>query len=181
MYILLARLLEQPHQFVQNSCLFCKKKRTFSILHTHFYKTPTLVYLFYHLFYLNNNISLIFYYIKQNTTHMAPPTSFFLFLTPTLPFSLNHLLLSCFPFPSSFFSLFFLFFNRFLKLKPTSPPPSSHCRHCHIATNNPSQPQLQQPTTAISNLDEVLHGPHLTSSWFWLILEFDFIWFLLVL
>ena len=49
----------------------------FSILHTHFYKTPTLVYLFYHLFYLNNNISLIFYYIEQITTHMNPPTFFF--------------------------------------------------------------------------------------------------------
>ena len=88
------------------------KKNTFSILHTHFYKTLTLVYLFYHLFYLNNNISLIFYYIKQTTTHMALPTSFFLFLTPTLSFSLNHLLLSCFSFPSSFFSLFFLFLQQ---------------------------------------------------------------------
>ena len=65
---------------MQNSCLFCKKKHTFSILHTHFYKTPTSVYLFYHLFYLNNNISLIFYYIKQTTTHMAPSTFFLYFL-----------------------------------------------------------------------------------------------------
>ena len=98
---------------MQNSYLFCKKKKhTFSILHIHFYKILTSIYLFYHLFYLNNNISLIFYYIKQTTTHMAPPTSLFLFLTPTLSFSLNHLLLSCFPFLSSFFSLFFLFLQQ---------------------------------------------------------------------
>ena len=50
----------------------------FFILHIYFYKIPTSIYLFYHLFYLNNNISLIFYYIKQITTHMAPPTFFFL-------------------------------------------------------------------------------------------------------
>ena len=50
---------------MQNSCLFCKKKHTFSILHTHFYKTSISIYLYYHIFYLNNNISLIFYYIKQ--------------------------------------------------------------------------------------------------------------------
>ena len=74
-----SKFLKQPHQSVQNSCLFCKKKKhNFSILHTHFYKTPTSVYLFDHLFYLNNNISLIFYYIKQTTTHMAPSTFFFL-------------------------------------------------------------------------------------------------------
>ena len=63
---------------MQNFCLFCKKKYTFSILHTYFYKTLISVYLFYHLFYLNNNIFLIFYYIKQTTTHMAPSTFFFL-------------------------------------------------------------------------------------------------------
>ena len=57
---------------------FARKNIFFSILHTHFYKTSTSIYLFYHLFYLNNNISLIFYYIKQTTIHMAPPTFFFL-------------------------------------------------------------------------------------------------------
>ena len=31
-----------------------KKKNTFSILHTNFYKTPTSVYLLYTLFYINN-------------------------------------------------------------------------------------------------------------------------------
>ena len=64
---------------IPNFCLFCKKKHTFSILHTHFYKTSILVYLFYHLFYLNNNSFLIFfYYIKQTNIHMSPPTFFFL-------------------------------------------------------------------------------------------------------
>ena len=121
---------------MQNSYLFCKKKKNilFSILHIHFYKILTSVYLFYHLFYLNNNISLIFYYIKQTTTHMAPPTSLFLFLTPTLSFSLNHLLLSCFPFPSSFFSLFFLFLQQIFQTQTNltaaiiALPPLSH-RH----------------------------------------------------
>ena len=97
----------------------------------HFYKIFTSVYLFYHLFYLNNNISLIFYYIKQTTTHMAPATSLFLFLTPTLSFSLNHLLLSCFPFPSSFFSLFFLFLQQISQTQTNliaaiiTPPPTT--------------------------------------------------------
>ena len=63
---------------VENSYLFCKKKYIFSILSTYFYKTPILIYLFYHLFYLNNNISLIFYYIKQITIHMAPLIFFLL-------------------------------------------------------------------------------------------------------
>ena len=78
--IWLLKKLEQPHQSVQNSCLFCKKKHiffyfTFSL----FYKTPTLVYLFYHLFYLNNNISLIFFIIsnKPLPTWPNPPFSFF--------------------------------------------------------------------------------------------------------
>ena len=39
---------------VHNFSLFCKKKHTFSILYTHFYKTPTSVYLLYTLFYINN-------------------------------------------------------------------------------------------------------------------------------
>ena len=165
---------------MQNFCLFYIIEHIFSILHIHFYKTPISIYVFYHLFYLNNNISLILYYILQTTTHRTPPTFFFLFLMPislflwTISFSLVFLFL-----PSSLYSFFF--FNRFLKFKPTSPSPSSHSRHHHVATNNPSQPQLQRPTTATSNLDVVLHCPHLTSSWFWLILEFDFIWFLLVL
>ena len=56
-YFRIITFSEQLHQSVQNSYLFCKKKHIFSILHTHFYKIPTLVYLFYNLFYLNNNIS----------------------------------------------------------------------------------------------------------------------------
>ena len=101
-----------------------QKKYTFSILHAHFYKTLRSIYLFYHLFYLNNNISLIFYYIKQTTTHMAPP----IFLS----FSHANSLFFSEPSPSFLFSFslysFFFFFSRFLKLKPTSLPPSSH-RH----------------------------------------------------
>ena len=64
---------------IPNYCLFCKKKHTFSILHTHFYKTSILVYLFYHLFYLNNNISLIFFIIsnKPISTWAHLPFSFF--------------------------------------------------------------------------------------------------------
>ena len=38
--------LEQPHQFIQIFYLFYTKKPTFSILHIHFYKTHTSVYLF---------------------------------------------------------------------------------------------------------------------------------------
>ena len=65
---------------------------------------------------------------------MAPPTSLFLFLTPTLSFSLNHLLLSCFPFPSSFFSLFFLFLQQIFQTQTNltaaiiALPPLSHRR-----------------------------------------------------
>ena len=40
-------LLEYPHQWMQTSRLFYTKKATFSILHTHFYKPHTSVYLFY--------------------------------------------------------------------------------------------------------------------------------------
>ena len=43
-------LLEQLHQLVQNFFHFAPLKPTFSILHTHFYKTPTSVYLFCKIF-----------------------------------------------------------------------------------------------------------------------------------
>ena len=42
-----------------------QKIHTLSILHTQFYKTPTLVCLFYYLFYLNNHFSHFFYYSSQ--------------------------------------------------------------------------------------------------------------------
>ena len=45
---------------MQNFYLFCKRKSIFSILHTHIYKTLTSVYLFYHLFYLNNHFPHFF-------------------------------------------------------------------------------------------------------------------------
>ena len=42
--------------------LFYTKKVTFSIFHTHFYKTPTLVYLFYTFIQQNIHFFTIFYY-----------------------------------------------------------------------------------------------------------------------
>ena len=72
---------------MQIFCLFCKKKLTFSILHAHFYKTPTSVCLFYHLFYLNNHFPhffLIFYLKLSLSTHktLSIPTETLLFKTP---------------------------------------------------------------------------------------------------
>ena len=61
--------LKQPHQSMQNSCLFCTKKHIFSILHTYFYKTPTSIYLFYNLFYLNNHFLTFFYYFISNSLY----------------------------------------------------------------------------------------------------------------
>ena len=63
--------LEQPHQFIQIFYLFYTKKPTFSILHIHFYKTPTLVYLFY--IYLFNKIFIIlqFFIIHSLTTPLS--------------------------------------------------------------------------------------------------------------
>ena len=43
--------LEQLHQSVQKIPSILHKKPTFSILHYHFYKTPTSIYLLYTLFY----------------------------------------------------------------------------------------------------------------------------------
>ena len=70
MYLQLNQL-EQPHQSMQIFCLFCKKKLTFSILHAHFYKTPTSVCLFYHLFYLNNHFSHFFFIIFHWSHHLT--------------------------------------------------------------------------------------------------------------
>ena len=50
-----------------------QKKPTFSILHTHFYKTPTAICLFYHLFYLNNHFPHFFYYyLSQFSLSLSP-------------------------------------------------------------------------------------------------------------
>ena len=61
---------------MQISCLFCKKNLLFSILHTHFYKTPTSVCPFYYLFYLNNHFPHFFYYFISNSlsplTRLSP-------------------------------------------------------------------------------------------------------------
>ena len=72
---------------MQIFCLFCKKNLLFSILHTHFYKTPTSVCLFYHLFYLNNHFPhffLIFYLKLSLSTHktLSIPTETLLSKTP---------------------------------------------------------------------------------------------------
>ena len=42
--------LEQPHQLVEKIPSILHKKPIFSILHHHFYKTPTSIYLFYKTF-----------------------------------------------------------------------------------------------------------------------------------
>ena len=42
-------------------------KTYFSILHTHFYKTPTSIHLFYHLFYLNNHFLTFLIIILSQT------------------------------------------------------------------------------------------------------------------
>ena len=74
---------------------------SFSILHTHFYKTPALVCLFYILFYLNN-ISHFYYYFTA--THDPP----ILTHTPTQIIYLISFffLLFSFPSPSFFFCIF---------------------------------------------------------------------------
>ena len=91
-----------------------KKKPTFSILHTHFYKISTSVCLFYTFFYLNN-IILTFFLLF--TTIYPGPTNFnthaisdlYLFLF------LFHLLLFFFSF-SFFLLLHFFFFSIFIFL-----------------------------------------------------------------
>ena len=83
---------------VHNFSLFCKKKHTFSILHTHFYKTLTSVYLLYTLFYINN--IFLFYFpltLKLSTSHFP--------LTYKVSTSLSFLKVSASPF------FFFFFFD----------------------------------------------------------------------
>ena len=54
-----------------NSCIinthFYTKNLLFFILHTHFYKTPTSVDLFYHMFYLNNHFLTFLLIILSQT------------------------------------------------------------------------------------------------------------------
>ena len=57
---------------MRNFYLFCPKKPTFCILHTHFYKTPISVCLFYHLFYLNNHFPHFFLIIYLNPLSPFP-------------------------------------------------------------------------------------------------------------
>ena len=73
---------------VHNLNLFCKKKHTFSILHTYFYKRSTSIYLLYTLFYINN--IFLFYFsltLKLSAslfslTHKFIPQSLYLSLIP---------------------------------------------------------------------------------------------------
>ena len=69
-------ILEHPPNFPS----ILHKKLFFSILHTHFYKTPTSVYLFYPLFYLNNHFSHFFIIILSQTLSLNSRDS--LFQTP---------------------------------------------------------------------------------------------------
>ena len=50
----------------KNSVYFTQKKPTFSILHHHFYKTPTSVHLLYTNLSLNNHLLLLFYYLSSH-------------------------------------------------------------------------------------------------------------------
>ena len=94
--------------------LFCTKKSTFFMLHTHFYKTPTSVCLLYTFFYLNNIILNFFYYsqlypgLTNFNTHAISDLYLFLFL-------FHFLLLFFFSF-SFFLLLHFFFFSVFVFL-----------------------------------------------------------------
>ena len=91
-----------------------QEKPTFFILHTHFYKIPTSICLFYHLFYLNNYFSHFFIlfptgpttipnspkYLWHSLSLYFPPSSCFLFL-----------LFLSFPSPSYIFGIFIFFFS----------------------------------------------------------------------
>ena len=93
-----------------------QEKPTFFILHTHFYKIPTSICLFYHLFYLNNYFSHFFILFPTSPTTI-----------PNSPKYLWHSLSLYFP-PSSCF--LFLFFFLFLLLL-TSSASSSSSSHSH--------------------------------------------------
>ena len=72
--------LEQPHQFVQIFCLFCKKKPTFSILHIHFYKNTHISLSILHIYLIKYSFFYIFYYFLPSplwhklTTSSSPST-----------------------------------------------------------------------------------------------------------
>ena len=79
------------------------KKTIFSILHTHFYKTPTSIYLLYPIFYLNSHFSHFFYYFISNSLSLHPWDS--LFQTPLWNSSLfqqTHSSLKLLSIPNSF-------------------------------------------------------------------------------
>ena len=91
---------------------FTQKKPTVSILHTYFYKTPTSVCLFYHLFYLNNHFSYFFFIISHRSHHLTKLSK----ISQTLSISLFStfflfLVSSSFPSPSYIFGTFIFFFS----------------------------------------------------------------------
>ena len=84
---------------MKNFLSILQKKHTFSIFHTHFYKTPTSICLFYTVFYLNN-IFLTFFLLF----HTYPwPTNFNTHTNCLWTLSLSFLILLL-----SFFIFFFL-------------------------------------------------------------------------
>ena len=77
--VLCFRCLEHPHQWMQKFCIFTHLKPTFSILHSHFYKTPTsvcLLYTFIQIKYCKTFVSWVSYAEPINasdqSTHQNP-------------------------------------------------------------------------------------------------------------
>ena len=89
-------LEENPHQWMQTYHLFCMKKTTFFILHTHFYKTPTSVHLLYTIFYINNIFIFFFNIILSTVSFSHTSSSFFFLISLSFPLSFLPLLFSSF-------------------------------------------------------------------------------------
>ena len=115
---------------MQTYHLFCTKKTTFFILHTHFYKTPTSVHLLYTIFYINN-IFIFFFNIILSTVSFSYTSSSFFFLI-----SLS--------FPLSFLPLLFSSFSH--GQNPKAPEQAFHQHHNHHKHHNAS-PIHRSPST----------------------------------
>ena len=69
--VLCFRCLGHPHQWMQKFCIFTHLKPTFSIFHSHFYKTPTsvcLLYTFIQIKYCKTFVSWVSYAKPINTS-----------------------------------------------------------------------------------------------------------------
>ena len=108
-------LLRATASVCANFLSILQEKPTFSILHTNFYKTPTSVCLFYHIFYLNNHF-LTFFIISHWSHHLTKLSK----ISLTLSISLF------FPFFLFLVSSLFLFL-----LLLTSSASSSSSSHSH--------------------------------------------------